>query len=146
MNRIEIRTLGPSSVSGCPQPLSADFENCKNHERSALPFPVPVVFSLTTSGIGIGLPGEFSNLAVNTSTPVSVTSKVCSSDCRVSFQIRYSSLYRPYIPNCAVRLPSTVTFVQSSGQYTSRLTPKDKIGSIVNVIPGLQVPTALFFA
>lgn len=31
-----------------------------------------------TVGIGIGPPGEFGNLAVNISTPSSVTSSVCS--------------------------------------------------------------------
>lgn len=35
-------------------------------------------------GMGIGPPGEFSNLAVKTSTPVSVTSSVCSISCYVS--------------------------------------------------------------
>lgn len=39
-----------------------------------LAFPVPFV----VVGIGIGPPGEFSFRAVKTSTPVSVTSKVCS--------------------------------------------------------------------
>lgn len=39
-----------------------------------LSFPVPS----RTAGIGIGPPGEFSLAAVKISTPVSVTSKVCS--------------------------------------------------------------------
>lgn len=33
---------------------------------------------LSVVGMGIGPPGESSSLAVKTSTPVSVTSKVCS--------------------------------------------------------------------
>jgi hypothetical protein len=37
-------------------------------------------------------------------------------------------------------------FVQLSGQYTSFGLPNVRIGSIVNAIPGLHVPTALFFA
>lgn len=35
-------------------------------------------YSSALFGIGMGPPGESSFLAVNTSTPVSVTSKVCS--------------------------------------------------------------------
>lgn len=40
----------------------------------------PLVFAVSfgVAGIGIGPPGEFSFFAVKTSTPVSVTNKVCS--------------------------------------------------------------------
>jgi hypothetical protein len=74
---------------------------------------------LVGSSIGIGPPGEFSNLAVSTSTPVSVTSKVCSISPKVSIQKFEMDHKALNAPNCAVRLPSIVTFVQSSGQRTS---------------------------
>lgn len=89
----------------------------------------PSVFppSCSAPGIGIGPPGESSFLAVNTSTPVSVTSRVCS--------------------NCADGAPVTVTLVQSSGQVVSREAGVAVIiGSMVKVIPGANRPTALFFA
>jgi hypothetical protein len=50
----------------------------------ASPFVCSVFSPFATSGIGgigIGPPGEFSNLAVRTSTPVSVTRRVCSMKC-----------------------------------------------------------------
>lgn len=44
----------------------------------ALDAPLAFAVSFVVVGIGIGPPGEFSFAAVKTSTPVSVTSKVCS--------------------------------------------------------------------
>lgn len=51
-------------------------------DRQDYSLVVPLAFDVpfSTVGIGIGPPGEFSFLAVKTSTPVSVTSKVCSID------------------------------------------------------------------
>ena len=94
-----------------------------------LPFPTflsPSPSFFTSGGIATGPPGESSNLAVKTSTPSSVTNNVCS--------------------NCAVRLPSCVTLVQSSGHVLSLYVPRLIIGSIVNVMPGFAIPIALFFA
>lgn len=57
------------------------------HSRGRLPlylFAFPFASSFATSGIGIGPPGELSSLAVKTSTPVSVTSIVCSTNVRIS--------------------------------------------------------------
>jgi hypothetical protein len=89
----------------------------------------PVFASRLTPSAGVygtAPPGLPSNLFVKISQPSSVTSSVCS--------------------NCAVLLPSLVTLVQSSGHVLSRQLPRLIIGSIVNVIPGLHTPTALFFA
>lgn len=60
---------------------------------------------------------------VNISTPVSVTSKVCS--------------------NWAERLPSHVTAVQLSGQSSSLQWPSQIMGSIVKQWPGFNTPIAL---
>jgi len=49
-------------------------------------------------------------------------------------------------PNWAVFLPSIVVLVQLSGHVTSLYFPSAIMGSIVNVIPGLHSPTALFLA
>ncbi len=92
--------------------------------------PSPFVFTslLVSTAFGISTlpPGLSSTLAVKTSTPFSVTSNVCS--------------------NCAVRFPSAVTLVQSSGHVLSRYDPSVIIGSMVKHIPGAASPTALFFA
>jgi len=50
------------------------------------------------------------------------------------------------LPNWAVFFPSIVVLVQLSGHVTSRYFPSATIGSMVNVMPGLHSPTALFFA
>eukprot|EP00981_Chlorochromonas_danica_P001211 scaffold268_cov210-Ochromonas_danica.AAC.6 len=65
--------------------------------------------------------GEVGSFLVNTSTPVSVMSKVCS--------------------NWAEGSPSAVVAVQSSGQVTGApLLPKLIIGSMVKVWPGAMTP------
>lgn len=92
------------------------------HHHPVEPFITGSVFG----GMAIGPPGDVGNRAVNTSTPSSVTSRVCS--------------------NWAVRLPSTVTLVQSSGHVLSRYEPRLIIGSMVKHIPAFAVPTALFLA
>lgn len=70
--------------------------------------------------------------------------------CVLQDLVSSSTHTRPYrgqnSPNCAVRLPSIVVLVQLSGQVTSRYLPSAIIGSIVNVMPGLHSPTALFLA
>ena len=81
---------------------------------------------LVALGMGTFPPGESANLAVRTSTPSSVTSRVCS--------------------NCAVLLPSVVTLVQSSGQVLSLCVPRVIMGSMVKHMPGFASPTALFLA
>lgn len=96
--------------------------------------------------MGIGPPGESANLAVRTSTPVSVTSIVCSIIIEISIENLAPGMKALDSPNCAVRFPSAVTFVQLSGQSISLFVPRVRIGSMVKVIPGLHVPTALFFA
>lgn len=53
---------------------------------------------------------------------------------------------RVHLPNCAVRVPSCVTLVQSSGHVLSLCVPKLIMGSMVKHIPGLAWPTALFLA
>ena len=57
--------------------------------------------------------GEVGSFPVNSSTPVSVISNVCS--------------------NCAVASPSDVAAVHLSGHWTGFALPKQIIGSIVNV-------------
>lgn len=70
---------------------------------------------LAAVGIGTGPPGESGNLAVRISTPSSVTSRVCSrKNVSRSNQVAVLDL-----PNCAVRVPSCVTLVQSSGHVLS---------------------------
>lgn len=67
-----------------------------------------VLLPLSGVGIGIGPPGEFSNLSVKTSTPVSVTSKVCSSRMSIlgserSLHAVLTKLSRPFAIHCYVR-------------------------------------------
>jgi len=100
--------------------------------------------SILTGSI-TGPPGESGNLAVSTSTPVSVTNKVCSTP-PISGMINQYQILKDYSPNCALLLPSSVTEVQLSGQVLSLLFPKQIIGSIVKQVPGLASPTALFLA
>ena len=63
-------------------------------------------------------------LAVSISTPVSVTSRVCS--------------------HCAVHFPSLVTAVHPSFHMASAVLPMVSMGSIVNVCPTRRVPASLF--
>lgn len=50
------------------------------------------------AGIGMGPPGEFSSPAVKTSTPVSVTRKVCSVHTHISVAPGIQNIFS-YVPN-----------------------------------------------
>lgn len=95
------------------------------------------------TGYATGPPGEVGSLAVRTSTPSAVTSRVCSAE--VSVHIKLCILVGIFhSPNCAVLFPSIVTAVQLSGQIISLYVPRATIGSIVKHMPSFAAPTALF--
>ena len=56
-------------------------------------------FSPAFVGIGIGPPGEFSSLAVKTSTPVSVTRSVCSRDRSAGITLKLASTEDARLPS-----------------------------------------------